>query len=158
MVRSVLSKILFYVLLSSYSVLYKYVMIKSSLDNYSSGSGFMGMYKTNSSESVNYINIFVLSMVSVFLIDFLLNVVVFYISKVKYKDLFIKISNYWILVLFIAISGGLLFVNEIASLAALFAGYIIYFYIIDKEVNKKSLAMIILFNIISIFVLYLISS
>ena len=154
MIKSILLKITYYIIVSSYITLNKYIICKNSLENYQNGTGFMKMYTVKSSENINYINIFILSLVTTFLIDFIMNIITFYISKIKYKDLFIKISKYLPLIICIIISSGLLFVNVALSYITFLIGYILFFYNLNKNINKKNLLIIILFNIINLFILY----
>lgn len=154
MIKSILLKIMYYITISSYLALNKYIIYKNSVENYQNGTGFMGMYMVKSSESINYINIFILSFTTIFLIDFIMNIITFYINKMKFKEIFIKTSNHLPLIICIIISSGLLFINVALSYITLLIGYLIYFYILNKNINKKTIFIIIIFNIISLFILY----
>jgi len=155
MFKAVLLKIIYYLSLSGYNTFYKYMTVKEGVDNYSLEDGFMKMYKS-SSNSVSYLNIFVLSLVCLFLIDFFINVFVFYISKRPFKDVFIGVSKYLKFLVFIFISYGVLYINNVLSLIVLFIGFLFYMFVIKKNFSKKCFWMIFLLDLFSFLCLYFI--
>ena len=156
MFKSVLLKLLYYLSLSGYNTFYKYMMVKENMDSYSLENGFMKMYKT-SSNSVSYLNVFVLCFVCLFLIDFLKAVFVFYMSKKPFKEVFCNIHCHLKYIIFILISCGLLFLNSILSLIGLITGFLFYILDVKKCFSKGCFWIIFLLDLFSFVCLYFIS-
>lgn len=155
MFKNILLRVIYYASLSGYNTFYKYMSVKDRFDDYSLSNGFMKMYKS-SSDNISYLNVFVLSIVSLFIIDFLVDVLVFYTSKRSFKEIFNGI-NHLRFIFFIVLSLCLLFLNYIISFIVLIIGFIIYIFDIKRYFDKRCLFLIVLSYVFSFVCLYFIS-
>lgn len=150
-------KIAYYIFLSGFNTFYKYMVVKKTIDDYSLNTEFMGMYKTTSGVKVPYANIFILSFVSLFLIDFLITILLFYISKRPFKEIFNDLSNCLKYIILIMCSCAVLYINILAGLVLILAGFILYILDVKRHFDKLCFGIVLFFNLLNLVILYYIS-
>lgn len=136
----VVFRIFYLLMISGYNTLYKYLCVKDNISNFSNNSGFMGKYMTNSSYDISYFNIFICSLIIVFIIDF-----VFYMVM-HFKEKKIKVMDSRVLLLFLLISFFLLFLNFYLSFFFISIGVIIYL----VNIFKNSTPFYFIFSLVNV--------
>ena len=149
---------LFIILVSIYNVLYKYIIVKENTLNYSNSFG--SSFITTSSVKPPYLQIFLTSLLCLIIIVFLLIITLYFINKKEITKtiIFNKLSKLVPLIVSLIVSLFLLFINKIFSYIVIVIGLMAYLFFMNKEFNKKSNIIIIIFILIMIYLLYLISS
>lgn len=149
--------ILFIILISGYNTLYKYILVKNSLDSFNYNSSTLSPYMSFSNVEVSYLSIFIYSLVISLICFLILSLILKTINKYSFREVLNKLSSY-LLIVFTVISGIFLFINELLGLGILFIGILIYLYFMYKRFDKKSIVFIFLTFILMIYLLYFISS
>ena len=149
--------ILFIILIGGYNTLYKYILVKNSLDSFNYNSSTLSPYMSFSNVEVSYLSIFIYSLVISLICFLILSLILKTINKYSFREVLNKLSSY-LLIVFTVISGIFLFINELLGLGILFIGILIYLYFMYKRFDKKSIVFIFLTFILMIYLLYFISS
>ena len=157
MLKIIFTKIIYYLSLSGFNTFYKYMCVKQTTEDYYLNTEFMGMYKTTSEVKIPYMNIFILSLVTIFLIDFIITIIVFYISKKNIKEVISNLSNYFKYIFLIICSFMAIYISVPLSLFLIIIGLIIYILNLKKYFDRKVLIVISILNVLNLLLLYYIS-
>lgn len=103
-IKNIISIGLFSLLYSFLYINIKQVMIKLNTENFIENSNVLGMYTTTSDVNINYLNLFLIVFFLSILYYFISSVLISFILKINFLDIFNIISNNIILIIGIIIS------------------------------------------------------
>ncbi|MBR3198962.1 MAG: hypothetical protein IKG27_02995 [Bacilli bacterium] len=156
MKKNIILSSIFILLTSVFNTLYKYIIVKESINNYNNAS-FGNTFMTSSSVETNYGQIFLFSLLCLIIISILIFFILYFINKKNIKQNYIFNLSPLIIAVFIGII--FLFINKLFSFMFIIAGIIINLYFIyRKSSDKKVVVCILIFILITIYLLYKISS
>lgn len=155
--KNIILAIMNIILLSIFNVLFKYVCVQNELNSYNANSSVIGGYITTSNVNVQYLKIFIFSIILTTIL-FILTIIIIKMNTNNSIYKIISKLNNLILFIFIIISTPLLYLNTIVSFFILIIGFIIYMYSIYKVFEfKKYIFIIFLITILYLLVFYFIS-
>ena len=103
-IKNIISIGLFSLLYSFLYINIKQVMINLNTENFIENSNVLGMYTTTSDVNINYLNLFLIVFFLSILYYFISSILISFILKINFLDIFNIISNNIILIIGIIIS------------------------------------------------------